>query len=1104
MGEKKTHNNSNQIREKEIKGKEIKEKKIREEEEEKWSTLFHLASKNERSELEAGINVVVNCEQDEEDNTISLFLLDYGVKREMSKQLYPNCTLFLSRLYHPDEDSADQALNKREDFLQKLREGAKKMASRLTEENKNFNYAATSTGSGFEKQESCKRRVDLKFVDFNPRENILDTYLRERGYFISQNVCLYCFSSPRTPEICFGKENVKNPAFKTDFQYSIFNLSAYDERPDHEIILHEGLKPILDSTFSNKKYSLWKKFVTEYVRRDGRKPGSTLNGGLKKEKRAEIILRDPEGFLEWNSVKAFFLFIVFGTKLNNYNNVLKRSFSFKDQILFGPDFPNTADKMVEETFLRYLKNLIEEQSVIDNPEKTSNFYLFYFLMIKLGKLRTGLSRQDKEIVKNVLSGPFLESKDLIGSPNRGKIPELSFQGGGKILELSFQEKGTIPEPNSQEIDQILSAKGRGTIQEFLNIRHSNFGNRLLSFEDITRMKDIKDLEPLSEEDSTKINELFSIVRVDETVKQKECFEELCELSSEAVQFTCLECNSVNYFSSLHKETTAYLNGFPMSGFRSNLDHYQAPGFKDFPNLLREYSPFLRNVNHFVPFQFFSAALHFSPQKTPDTEPSSFHDFYSKDSFYGTLDLGVCLQNLVYPIGLPTVYAKTADQGGLTLKRFLNRYEKQLFPRLWKIIVSGTLGFKQHLLISSRLDDRFKKREEIYELTKMEAEKEMFKANDLSNLSEVKSSTNKSGFSLKKSAKSGYFKEFIENALITQDLLEQLKKVCSKVEMGQIYDLEVETAVFWKEEDRVESLQDWYYQATTDKGSFSYQEKNTALLDSRTKKWFPVELSEQFINPLIQGASFIREEYEKKGSVACEFDVRFLTDAIYRVLTSSNSICSNVVLADVIATRARVSIWQMQKSSDLSQEGYPMPSNPLLFRSKAGFKMKAQTRKPSLEKLDQMQLLRKHRNIENSTMEDLRFDLQQEFLLFFFYEAKRSPQSISSLPTSSEKDIDIGVGRLEEISEKDLSNEKRKELVERWEKIIKKHYRTFSHKDSKKLEEIVREKSQISHKINLITLMVRLQKFWNVYQLSCDLPSIMAQHKEESLESFDYA
>ena len=1151
----------------------------------KWDSLFDLSNSEEISKLENEINLAVNCEKDHKGHLISLFLADYGVKKRLKdplkegeESLMPDCTLFLNSSYFEEL--------KKKNGLKKLKK-----------------HCATLT-----KRFGNSKRMDLKIIDFHPEENILDNYLRESyshfatesrpieikekdtltypfagtafagrsesgivpnlpkrsstasGTKVKANVSLYCFSSPRDPEVCFGRSNVKKRGFQTEFHYSIFDLAPFDTRPDYEILLEKGLKENLKDNTEFKEYKKWKEF-SDNLERDRKVvphlldlTASAADTGdqsravsvakieelkLNETHLENLFLKDPVGFLDWNWVKTRFLFIAFVYKLSSTNRVLRNGLSFEKELEFKYDFPATADKMVEQIFSRYLKKHIEEGetcsgkcdafsvfgvssvssvfSVSDfvrkkevrkkevrskevkplsdileeNPyhapiggryvkeKKASNKEIFYFLMLKLGKLNTGFNRKDREIVKDFLTANPVKSEDLIEN---------------------YEKYGISPQGIS-EIKKVFPLTAR---------------QKLIDLEDLEKIKD------LGEEDLRKILYLFNIFQLDDFDKQKEYFDRLCELSDQALQFSALGCSSLKYFASLDQETTAYLNGFPMSGFKSHLA-YKSLELKDCSQFLKDYSPFLEKVNHFVPFQFFSTYMHLCPKPTQvlsvvdesesgkggvksgssllckNKESGSIqkgnHRMAGLSTKYTTINLEECLKNLIYPIGLPTVYAKTANQKGFTLKKFLNRNQKLFFPYLWKIVVSGEITFQQDLLLTGPLKETKTqmKREEFYQPSQIEGGKNLFELTDLSSL--TRRST------------------FLQNAVITQDLLESLQKICSKNEMGEIYDLDVETSVFWKQEDCVESLQDWYQQAIIDRGSFSYQEKESVLSDSRTRKWYPVKLSEDFIEPLIREARNIKEEGEKSGFPACKLDLSLLIDAIYRVFTSSQSICGNVVVADVITARARLATWQISKSL-FSTHAYINP-----ISCGVGFSVKTRTRKPALQKLAVPNSLMKHRNVEDSFTKNLEFDLEKEWQEIenqdktedrrqargslyashrdFLGDGDVASENFSmrTIEGSSMESIEeVSTRSIEEVSIRSIEGStettKHEKLLKNWAKVISTFYPHFSNEDLGELEKIIKGEGRIKDKINFIAIKTCVKQFWSVYKLSYNLPVMM--------------
>ena len=61
--------------------------------------------------------------------------------------------------------------------------------------------------------------------------------------------------------------------------------------------------------------------------------------------------------------------------------------------------------------------------------------------------------------------------------------------------------------------------------------------------------------------------------------------------------------------------------------------------------------------------------------------------------------GSSLSNFLFPIGLPTIFSRTANQPFLTLPDFLLKYSDDLVPHVWKIRVDEELSFEQDLIYS---------------------------------------------------------------------------------------------------------------------------------------------------------------------------------------------------------------------------------------------------------------------------------------------------------------------------------------------------------------------------------------------------------------------
>ena len=184
--------------------------------------------------------------------------------------------------------------------------------------------------------------------------------------------------------------------------------------------------------------------------------------------------------------------------------------------------------------------------------------------------------------------------------------------------------------------------------------------------------------------------------------------------------------------------------------------------------------------------------------------------------------GTALASLEYPIGIPSVVAFCPNEKKLRLKDFLNTYEGELLPGLYKITVSGKLSFEQDLLFS-KVTTYDKMREPIIDYNKRFEEGDMDAvhfAND---------------FVLS-------LMEFL-NAVLTHDLLEVLKKVSTNRELKEIMSLQVETAIFWKKSNRCSTCTEWISKVLKNPGEFIFDENNQGVSDTSSRLWYPLSLND---------------------------------------------------------------------------------------------------------------------------------------------------------------------------------------------------------------------------------------------------------------------
>lgn len=128
-----------------------------------------------------------------------------------------------------------------------------------------------------------------------------------------------------------------------------------------------------------------------------------------------------------------------------------------------------------------------------------------------------------------------------------------------------------------------------------------------------------------------------------------------------------------------------------------------------------------------------------------------------------------------------------DVPSITLGKFLNKFEEELVPNIFKITVSGDLSFEQDLVYSKLLSHDSLK-------ATIEAHKKEFDE----------------GFddSAHINANFVLLRKEIRNGVITSDILETIKKVATSQELKEFMNLEVVTACFWIKSDYVETPDEW--------------------------------------------------------------------------------------------------------------------------------------------------------------------------------------------------------------------------------------------------------------------------------------------------------
>ena len=212
------------------------------------------------------------------------------------------------------------------------------------------------------------------------------------------------------------------------------------------------------------------------------------------------------------------------------------------------------------------------------------------------------------------------------------------------------------------------------------------------------------------------------------------------------------------------------------------------------------------------------------------------------------------------------------------------------------------------------------------------------------------------------------KEMI-NGVITHDILEVLKKVCTTYEYKEFLKLDVETAVLWKKSDQVFDIKEWADHVLKDNNSLTYSVENQGLMDKRTIKWFafPINI---FIDPLLEKRNFLKKMYKneknperKKDLFSQQNSVKLMINTLYGVFASKYFKIGNTVLADNITAKGRTYLWILSKSLNCNQT----ITDGSCYGLKEVFFLKQNGRKPSLDTLSNLEKLKNHRSIKKGSL-----------------------------------------------------------------------------------------------------------------------------------------
>jgi hypothetical protein len=244
--------------------------------------------------------------------------------------------------------------------------------------------------------------------------------------------------------------------------------------------------------------------------------------------------------------------------------------------------------------------------------------------------------------------------------------------------------------------------------------------------------------------------------------------------------------------------------------------------------------------------------------------------------------GASLRSLTFPIGVPTVWSYSPNAPPPTLGRWLRENESQLVPGLWTCVVRGKLRFEQDLLYSKVVRSRDLRRQAAGQ---DDADPE-------------------SDFVL--------MRREVQNAVVTHDLLEALRKTASNAEWAELKRLEVVTAVAYLKRDRRADGRRWCRDVMADEGDPPGRARPDEVRDRRTRAWFGVPL-EGFVGRLVDA-----RRSRGRGRPGLDSILKLFINTTYGVLASRYFSIGNTVLANNITARGRLGVWMLAKALGLRQ------------------------------------------------------------------------------------------------------------------------------------------------------------------------------------------
>lgn len=310
--------------------------------------------------------------------------------------------------------------------------------------------------------------------------------------------------------------------------------------------------------------------------------------------------------------------------------------------------------------------------------------------------------------------------------------------------------------------------------------------------------------------------------------------------------------------------------------------------------------------------------------------------------------GSSLCSFYFPIGLPSVFAYSPNQPRIKLSQFLRENEHKLVPTLYTITVSGELSFDQDFLFSKLSSEKA-------------IQRNYYKADSKWGTWSSDQAHLAADFVL--------LRREIKNGVITSDVLEFLRAVCTSNELQEFLNLDVVSAVYWSREDEMSSLEDWVMSVLDSGGDIVFDQETQSLRDTRSRAWYRLPLND-FIGPLVE----LRKKLKKQARACQDLEERarleslqqalkLVINTFYGVTASPYFPIGNTVVANNITARARVECYKLAKCLGSSQS----VTDGGLYSPTSVFFLKPHRRKPGLAVFSSVSSLRRHRSIKEGPL-----------------------------------------------------------------------------------------------------------------------------------------